>query len=94
MSPEQAIYRANRAKEVVENEAYIEAFEAIEQELTEQWKQSPARDQDAREKIWVMLKMLQKVKISLESTMDSGKLATKELEHRQTLVERAKDWLG
>lgn len=94
MTPEQAIYRANRAKEVVENEAYIEAFSSIEQELTEQWKQSPARDSEGREKIWLMQKLLAKVKLALESTMDSGKLAVAELNHRQTLRERAKDWIG
>ena len=91
MTPEQAIYRANRAKEVLENETYIEAFALIEQELTEQWKSSPARDQDGREKLWLMQRLLAKLKVTLESTMDSGKLAVAELTHKQTLMERAKD---
>ena len=91
MTPEQAIYRANRAKEVLENETYIEAFALIEQELTEQWKSSPARDQDGREKLWLMQWSLAKLKVTLESTMDSGKLAVAELTHKQTLIERAKD---
>lgn len=91
MTPEQAIYRANRAKEVLENETYIEAFALIEQELTEQWKSSPARDQDGREKLWLMQRLLAKLKVTLESTMDSGKLAVAELTHKQTLIERAKD---
>ena len=93
MTPEQAIYRANRAKEVIENEVYIEAFTAIDQELTEQWKSSPARDQEGREKLWLMQRLLAKLKVSLDSTMDSGKLAVAELTHKQTLAERAKDWL-
>ena len=91
MTPEQAIYRANRAKEVLENETYIEAFALIEQELTEQWKSSPARDRDARESLWLMQRLLGKLKVTLESTMDSGKLAVAELTHKQTLIERAKD---
>ena len=94
MTPEQAIYRANRAKEVIENESYIDAFALIEQELTDQWKLSPARDQDGREKLWLMQRLLGKLKVCLESTMDSGKLAVAELTHKQTLVERAKDWLS
>ena len=91
MTPEQAIYRANRAKEVLENETYIEAFALIEQELTEQWKSSPARDQEGREKLWLMQRLLAKLKVTLESTMDSGKLAVAELTHKQTLMEKAKD---
>ena len=91
MTPEQAIYRANRAKEVLKNETYIEAFALIEQELTEQWKSSPVRDAAGREKLWLMQWSLAKLKVTLESTMDSGKLAVAELTHKQTLMERAKD---
>lgn len=93
MTPEQAIYRANRAAEVIENEAYIDAFAQIEQELTDQWKASPARDAEGREKLWLMQRLLGKLKLALESTMDSGKLAVAELKHRQTLTEKAKEWL-
>jgi hypothetical protein len=93
MTPEQQLYLANRAKEVVENEAYIAAFEAIKEEILLQWKTSPARDADGREKLWLMQSLLQKLQLCLESTMDGGKLAKAELQHRQTLAERAKDWL-
>ena len=57
MSLEQNLHRGSRAKEVLENEVFIEAFEAIEQELTESWKKSPARDQSGRESLW-QLQML------------------------------------
>jgi hypothetical protein len=90
MTPEQAVYLSNRALEVLENEAYVNAFVAIEEELILQWKNSPARDADGREKLWLMLAMLQKVQNCLQATLDGGKLAKKELEHRQTLKDRAK----
>ncbi|MDE2098904.1 MAG: hypothetical protein KGL39_16745 [Patescibacteria group bacterium] len=85
------IHRGTRAKEVLENEVFIESFEAIEKELIESWKNSPARDEDGREKIWSYLCLLQKVKTHLQSTLETGKLAELELLHKQTLVERAKD---
>jgi len=94
MTPEQAIYRANRAQEVLENEAYIKAFEDITQELHDQWEQSPARDEAGRQSIWLMLKMLQKVQAALKATMDSGKLAKAELRHKQTMAEKARAWLS
>ena len=93
MTLEQAIYHANRAKEVIENEAYIDAFEQIRKEIEEQWKSSPARDVEGRERLWLMQSLLNKLRLTLESTMDSGKLATADLRHKQTLAERAKDFL-
>jgi hypothetical protein len=93
MTPEQEIYLANRAAEVLENEAYLKAYDAIREELTQQWKHSPARDVEGREKIWLMLAMLEKVQACLKATMDGGKLAKAELQHRQTLLERARDYL-
>lgn len=99
MTPEQEnnlrnqIYRAGRAKEVLENEAYIDAFALIEKELVAKWKEAPVRDKEGREHAWLMQHMLSKVQECLAATMDSGKLATRELEHQRTLIERAKDWL-
>lgn len=93
MTPEQRASMGDRAREVLENEAYIEAFASIEKELIESWKNSPARDPEGREKLWLMLAMLNKVQKALQSTMDSGKLARKDLEHR-SLLERARSLTG
>ncbi len=92
MTPEQEIYRANRAKEVIENEAYIEAFEMIHTEIKNQWETSPARDTTGRETLWLMQGLLKKLQSALEMTMQSGKLAQKELEHRSK-VQKLKNWL-
>ena len=85
---EERIYDANRAKEVLENPAFQEAFSAIENEVIEQWKTSPARAEADREKLWVYLSMLNKLKAHLETTLQTGKLAQLEVEHRQTLAQR------
>lgn len=90
MTIEQNLYRGARAREVLENEVFIEAFEAIEKDYIETWKKSPARDADAREKIWQYLTQLQKVKTHLQYTMETGQLAELELNHRRTVAERLK----
>jgi hypothetical protein len=92
MTPEQEIYRANRAKEVIENEAYIEAFASIKQEIQTQWESAPTRDTQGRETLWLMQKLLNKIQATLEATMQSGTLAHKELEHR-TNVQKMRNWL-
>lgn len=93
MKPEQEIFLANRAKEVLENEAYLHAFESIHLEIFEQWKSSPARDQDGRESLWLMQSLLSKLQLTLQSTMQGGNLASADLRHKQTLLQRAKDLL-
>lgn len=94
MTLNERIYNADQAKLVLDNEAFQRAFEDIKQELTEQWKTSPARDQDGREKLWLMLKLLDKVHLCLQSSLDSGKLAAKELEYQESLAKKVKEWAG
>ena len=91
---EQRLFAGDQAKLVLENEAFVAAFDAVEEEVTRQWKSSPARDQDGREKLWQYLMMLHKVKAHLTTTLDTGRLAQIELQHRQTLREKAGGWLS
>jgi hypothetical protein len=91
---EKRLYDGDRAKEVLENEAFIAAFEAIEKEVIDQWTNSPARDEAGREKLWAYLHLLKKVRTHLQSTLETGTLAKLELQHQQTLRDRAAGWLS
>ena len=91
---EQRLYEGDRAREVLENEAFIAAFDATEKEVIEQWTNSPARDVEGREKLWQYLMILRKVKANLTQTLETGKLAQIEAKHRQTLREKASGWLS
>ena len=91
---ETRLYDGEKAREVLENEVFQQVFTDIELELTTAWKSSPQRDSDAREKIHLALSLLTKVKACLQTTLDTGKLARLDLEHRRTLADRAKDLIG
>jgi len=91
---DQRLAHGDRAKEALENEAFTSAFEAIEKEVIDQWTNSPARDAQGREKLWIYLMMLRKVKAHLTSTMETGRLARLELDYQQSLKDRAKQFLG
>lgn len=91
---EQRIYDGNRAKEILENEVFQGVFEAIEQELFEAWKQSPQRDEAGREKLHQYQTMLTKVKTHLTSTFETGRLAELDLRHKQSLYDKAKEWIS
>lgn len=94
MKLEERLCLGDRAKEVLENESFIAAFEDIEKDLLESWKNSPARDAEGREKLWIYQMLLQKVKTQLTQTMETGKLAVLELQHKQTMWDRAKAGIG
>jgi hypothetical protein len=87
---EQRLYLGDRAKEVIENEVFIDAFTQIQNEVIEQWTNSPARDAEGRERLWTYLQMLKRLQAQLQQTMESGQLARIDLEHKRTLVDRAR----
>ena len=91
---EQRLYMGNRAKELLENEAFIAAFEDIEKEIIESWKATPARDAEGREKLWTYLTLLKKVRTQLQTTLETGKLAQLDLQHQQSIRDKVRDWTG
>jgi len=82
---DQRLYMGDRAREILENEAFIAAFDAIEQDITNQWKTSPARDEAGRQKLWQFLQMAMTFKAHLTTTLETGKLAKLEIQHKQSM---------
>lgn len=87
---ETRLWQGSRAREVLENEAFIDACAAIEKDVIDQWTSSPARDAEGRERLWTYLQMLRKLKSQITQTLETGKLAQSELQHKQTLADRAR----
>lgn len=79
---QQQVYDGEQARQVLENPAFIRAFESIEQEHVEAWKNSPARDSHGRETLWTTVKLLHKLKATLEAELSNGRMAAHELEHQ------------
>lgn len=92
MEIEEKIARGFRAKEILEDEIYLETFELVKKELLTTWENSPVRDAEGREKLYMMLGLLNKLQSVLQTTMDTGKISAAELKHQQSLVEKMKDW--
>ena len=86
--------RANSAREVTEHPLYLEAFEVYTQRLTTQWAESPARDKEGREALWLMLKTAQAVQNHLAQIMETGQLASLQLEQKRSMLDRARQWAG
>jgi hypothetical protein len=78
--------RGRQAQAVLDNPVYASSYGLIEAEITRKWRES--RDKDEREQLHLLLRMLDKARNVLESTMRTGKLAEAELERKQTLMQR------
>lgn len=83
--------RARQAQELAEHPLFKEALATYRERLMTQWAESPARDTEGREKLWLMLKTAEAVERHLVELMETGKLASIQLEQRRSLAERAKD---
>jgi len=82
MTPEEESIRADRAKEILENPLVIEAFETIERELTKALMNSPARDAEGREKLYLMNQLLGRVKKHFASVVNNGAMAKRTIKDR------------
>lgn len=91
---EQRIYDGDQARLVLENEAFAAAFADIRKEIVAQWTNSPARDQEGREKLHLMLKLSDKLEATLRLSLEDGKMAALELQQKQSMLERARALIG
>lgn len=86
MSDENEIDRGRMAEDVLKNPVYRDAYHQIEQGLTTAWRES--RNHDEREEIHQLLRMLDKVKQSMEGVMRRGEFAKASLVRKQSSLSR------
>jgi hypothetical protein len=71
--------RAAKAQGLLDNELLAESFTALRAEYIRAWEATAARDQDARERLWVATTVLTKVRGHLETMISDGKVASAQL---------------
>ena len=67
--------RAESAKRILDDPIVQEAFSTLRQEFLDRWENSPAQDTDARETLWLGLKILSRLEVHFESLIASGQKA-------------------
>ena len=80
MEIEKEIQRGHRAKELLEDPIFSEAIQKVSVELDQEWLNSPIRDTEGREKIYMMKRMLNVLLVQIKSVMETGKLASKQVD--------------
>ena len=81
----QEVDRAQRAADVLNNALVKEAFEALEKQLIEGLIQTSADEDRKREKIHMMLLMGRKWQGLFKNMMETGKLASLQLDEKRKL---------
>ena len=82
-----ALGRAAQAQRLLDDELLQEAFAALDRDYTKAWRETAARDTDARERLWQACQVVAKVRDHLTNAVNGGKLAQREL---NDLTERQK----
>lgn len=80
--------RGMRAKVLLENELLNEAFAELEASYIATWRATGVHDNLGREKLFIAVNVLGKVKAHLHAVVSNGKVATAELEELTRRAER------
>tara|TARA_R100000900_G_scaffold134145_1_gene111187 strand:+ start:86 stop:379 length:294 start_codon:yes stop_codon:yes gene_type:complete len=86
----QEITQANKAKQLFEEPLLKESFEKLKKLYSESLFNTGATETDAREKLWLAYNVVNKVEQNLLEMIDTGKLASKQLEDYRKSIKNKK----
>lgn len=87
------IRRGDKAKAILEDEVFAEAFDKIKSVYMNAWEQSTVGDSQGRERLWAMVAHLNDVKAHLTTVITTGNFSKKQLsdlEPEESLISRRK----
>lgn len=87
---DQAAAKALRAQELLDNELLAESFGALEANYAAAWRATTIEDASGREKLFLAINIVGKVRDHLTAVVANGKLATAELKELAQVAERRK----
>jgi len=80
--------KADRAKQLLENDLLDEAFKGLEDSYTTAWRNTTIDDVSGREKLFLAINIVGKVRDHLGSVVNNGKVAAAELKALADTAER------
>ena len=69
--------REARAKSLLSDELFNEAFYTLEKDITDAWNHTGIHDTEARENLWLSLRLLERIRLHLTSIVETGEKAKK-----------------
>ncbi len=86
------INRAVKAREIIENDLYNEAWNKIREELVQKW--ADTRDPGHRDELWRYYKLTVTLQEVFEELISTGEHARALLERENAFSHKIKYWLG
>ena len=65
-------YREEKAKNLLSNELFNESFDVLRKDLMGRWEASGSTELEARESIWLALRLLDKLYNHISSIVETG----------------------
>jgi hypothetical protein len=72
MTPEE---RERRARSLISDPLLNEAFETLKEDLMNRWQHSGSTDLEARESIWLAMRLLDRIRGHINSIVETGHMA-------------------
>jgi hypothetical protein len=82
--------KGSRADQLIKSQAYQDAYNGVRQAILDTWANSPIRDAEGQHELRLMLKLLDDLNGHLVSMLNTGKLASKQIENENKAKELAK----
>ena len=67
--------REEKAKRILQDPLYIESFDIMKEDLMNRWNSSGSIELEARESIWLAMRLLDKIQGHLKSIIETGHMA-------------------
>ena len=83
--------RGAKASAWLSSEITRDVFAVLEADTLEKWKASPIRDDEGQRILRLKWQVLQEMKRHVEDIAQTGKMASQQLEHERSLVQKAGD---
>jgi|TARA_R100001224_G_scaffold95113_1_gene64702 hypothetical protein len=84
------VSQANKAKQLFENPLLKESFDKLKKLYSESLFNTGAKETETREKLWLAYNVVGKVEQNLLEIIDTGKLASKQLEDFRKSIKNEK----
>ena len=65
-------YREERAKSLLSNELFNESFDVLREDLMNRWNSSGSAELEARESIWLAMRLLDRIHGHIKSIVETG----------------------
>lgn len=82
MTDDEKLRLADQARQVLENNAFKDAWAALERRLVSLWEGSDVLEPDLREALWMQRRALIDLKRNLETTLAEGRQAKLRINNR------------